>query len=302
MDRLDELAVLAAILDAGSLAGAARRLRRSPPAVTRTLATLEERVGMRLVQRSTRQLTPTEAGRRLATHARQLLADYDQAVDRLKENRQAPIHGLLRVTAPSLFGRMHIAPLVFGFLDTHPGMRVDLVLTNRDLDLIEEGIDVAVRIGPLARTGLIARRVGHVRRVLSASPDYIARRGRPRTPRDLVKHDIVHNWTRPSPVEWRFRSSGRDMVVRPTPRFMTTEVDALMVAIRAGRGIGRTLSYQVADDHASGALVRLLREFEGPALPIHLVVSSARHMPRSVRAFLEHATPALDALRVIHER
>ena len=156
MDRLDELAVLAAILDAGSLAGAARRLRRSPPAVTRTLATLEERVGTRLVQRSTRQLTPTEAGRRLATHARQLLADYDQAVDRLKENRQAPIHGLLRVTAPSLFGRMHIAPLVFGFLDTHPGMRVDLVLTNRDLDLIEEGIDVAVRPYWIAITRIAA--------------------------------------------------------------------------------------------------------------------------------------------------
>ena len=302
MDRLDELTVLAAILDAGSLAGAARRLRRSPPAVTRTLATLEERVGTRLVQRSTRQLTPTEAGRRLALHARQLLADYEQAVGGLKENRQAPISGLLRVTAPSLFGRMHIAPLVFGFLDAHPGMRVDLVLGNRNLDLIEEGIDVAVRIGPMNRAGLIARRAGHVRLVLSASADYVARRGRPRAPRDLVKHDIVHNWTRPSPVEWRFRSSGRDLVVRPTPRLMTTEVDALLVAIRAGRGIGRTLSYQVADDYASGALVRLLREFEGPALPVHLVVPSARHMPRSVRAFLDHAGRTLDALRVIHEK
>ena len=299
MDRLAELAVLAAILDTGSLAGAARRLRRSPPAVTRTLATLEERVGTRLLQRSTRQLTPTEAGRRLATHARQLLTDYEQAVTGLKENQQAPINGMLRITAPSLFGRMHVAPLVFDFLDAHPGIRVDLVLTNRDLDMIEDGIDVAVRIGPLERVGLIAHRVGHVRRVLSASPEYIASRGRPRAPRDLLKHDIVHNWTRPSPVEWRFRSSGRDLVVRPTPRLMTTEVDALLVAIRAGRGIGRTLSYQVAADWASGALVRLLREFESPPMPVHLVVSRARHIPRSVRAFLDHAAPALEALRVI---
>ena len=206
---------------------------------------------------------------------------------------------MLRITAPSLFGRMHVAPLVFDFLDAHPGIRVDLVLTNRDLDMIEDGIDVAVRIGPLERVGLIARRVGHVRRVLSASPEYIASRGRPRAPRDLLKHDIVHNWTRPSPVEWRFRSSGRDLVVRPTPRLMTTEVDALLVAIRAGRGIGRTLSYQVAADWASGALVRLLREFESPPMPVHLVVSRARHMPRSVRAFLDHAAPALEALRVI---
>jgi DNA-binding transcriptional LysR family regulator len=301
MDRLDELIVFTAILDAGSLAGAARRLRRSPPAVTRLLATLEERVGALLVQRTTRQLTPTPSGRRLASHAKQVLADYAQAVDSVKEKREAPLHGLLRITAPSVFGRWHIAPLVFGFLDTHPGIRIDLVLTNRDLDLIEEGLDIAIRIGPLARAGLIARRVGHVRRVLSASPDYIARRGGPRTPKDLIKHDIVHNWIKPSPVEWRFRSSGRDLVVRPTPRLMTTEVDALLVALRAGRGIGRTLSYQVADDYASGALVRLLREFESPPMPVHLVVPSARHMPRSVRAFLDHAAPALDGLGVIHE-
>ena len=301
MDRLDELAVLTTILDAGSLAGAARRLRRSPPAVTRSLATLEARVGARLVQRTTRQLTPTEPGRRLASYARQLLADYEQAVGSVKENRETPLQGLLRITAPSLFGRWHIGPLVSSFLDAHPGIRIELVLTNRDLDLIEEGLDVAVRIGPLARAGLIARRVGQVRLVLSASPDYIARRGRPRTPRDLMKHDIVHNRNRPSSVEWRFRSSGRDQVVRPIPRLMTTEVEALLDALRAGRGIGRTLSYQVAEDFSSGALVRLLRDYEPPALPVHLVAPTARHMPRIVHAFLDHATPALDALRVIHE-
>ena len=301
MDRLDELIVLAAILDAGSLAGAARRLRRSPPAITRTLAGLEQRVGARLVQRSTRQLTATEAGRHLGARARQILADYEQAVGQLKESKEAPIHGMLRITAPSLFGRMHVAPLLFNFLDAHPGIRADLVLTNRDLDLIDEGIDVAVRIGPLNRAGLVSRRVGHVRRVLSASPAYLRRRGRPRAPRDLTKHDIVHNWTRPSPVEWRFRAAGRDLVVRPIPRFMTTEVDALLVAIRAGRGIGRTLSYQVADEHASGALIRLLREYEGPSMPVHLVVPSSRHMPRSVRAFLDYMGPALDSLPMIHE-
>ena len=301
MDRIDELAVFTAILDAGSLAGAARRLRRSPPAVTRSLAILEERVGARLLQRTTRQLTATEAGRRFALHARQLLADYDQALGRVKENREAPLQGLLRITAPSLFGRWHVAPLVFTFLDAHPGLQVDLVLSNRDLDLIGEGLDVAVRIGPLARAGLMARRVGHVRRVLSASPDYLARRGRPRAPKDLIKHDIVHNWNRQTPVEWRFRSSGRDQVVRPIPRFMTTEVEGLLLAIKAGRGVGRTLSYQVADDFASGALVRLLREFESPPMPLHLVVPTGRQMPRSVRAFLDHAAPALDALRVIHE-
>src|SRR4051794_20357856 len=143
----------------GSLAAAARRLRRSPPAMTRSLAALEARVGARLVQRTARRLTPTAAGRRLASCARQLLADYEQATRTGKEEQDAPLDGVLRVTAPSLFGRWHIAPLVWSFLDAHPRIRAELVLTNRNLDLIEEGLDIAVRIGPLTESGLFARQV-----------------------------------------------------------------------------------------------------------------------------------------------
>jgi DNA-binding transcriptional LysR family regulator len=250
VDRLDELLVLTTILDAGSLAAAARRLRRSPPAMTRSLAALEARVGARLVQRTARRLTPTAAGRRLASCARQLLADYEQATRTGKEEQDAPLDGVLRVTAPSLFGRWHIAPLVSSFLDAHPGVRVELVLTNRNLDLVEEGLDVAVRIGPLTESGLVARRVGQVRWVLFASPDYLTRRGRPRTPRDLIKHDIVYESHRPSPMEWRFRTSGPGKVVRLTPG--SWRPVRLCSLLKAGRGIGRTLSYQVADDFASG--------------------------------------------------
>jgi DNA-binding transcriptional LysR family regulator len=269
--------------------------------MTRSLAALEARVGARLVQRTTRRLTPTAAGRRLASCARQLLTDYEQATRTGKEEQDAPLDGVLRVTAPSLFGRWHIAPLVASFLDAHPGVRVELVLTNRNLDLVEEGLDVAVRIGPLTESGLFARRVGQVRWVLFASPDYVARRGRPRTPRDLIKHDIVYESHRPSPMEWRFRTSGRGKVARIAPRFMTTDIEAVILAVKAGRGIGRTLSYQVADDFASGALVRLLREFEPLAWPVHLVVPTTRYMPRTVRAFLDVAAPALSRLRAIHE-
>jgi DNA-binding transcriptional LysR family regulator len=300
VDRLDELLVLTTILDAGSLAAAARRLRRSPPAMTRSLAALEARVGARLVQRTTRRLTPTAAGRRLASRARQLLADYEQATRASGEERDAPLHGVLRVTAPSIFGRWHIAPLVSRFLDAHSGVRVELVLTNRNLDLVEEGLDVAVRIGPVTESGLVARRVGQVRWVVFASPDYVARRGRPRTPRDLIKHDIIYESFRPSPVEWRFRAYGASKAVRLNPRFMATD-EAVLVAVKAGRGIGRTLSYQVADDLASGALVRLLGEFEPPAWPVHLVVPTTRYMPRTVRAFLDMAAPALSRLRAIHQ-
>jgi DNA-binding transcriptional LysR family regulator len=300
MDRLDELIVLTTILEAGSLAAAARRLRRSPPAITRSLAALEGRVGARLFQRTSRRLAPTAAGRRLAARARQLLEDYEQTIDMAEEKRDAPLHGLLRVTAPILFGRPYISPLIRAFLEAHPGVRAELVLVNRNLNLIEENLDVGVRIGPLAEHGLIARRVGQVRPVLSASPDYIARRGRPRTPKDLVKHDIVLISQPIRPDEWRFQVSGREQVVRLAPRFMVTDVDAALAAARAGGGITRALSYQVAEDHASGALVRLLREFELPAWPVHLVFPTARHMPRTVRAFLDVAAPALDALKVIN--
>ena len=149
MDRLAELAVLTAILDAGSLAAAAKRLRRSTPAVSPALAALEERLGLRLIERTTRRLAPTEAGRRFAQRARRLLADCSDAVSEAGETRGAPLRGLLRVTAPVVFGRRHVTPLVASFLDVHPGMRIELVCADRQLDLIAEGVDVAVRVGRL---------------------------------------------------------------------------------------------------------------------------------------------------------
>lgn len=301
MDRIDELRVFTAILDAGSLAAAARQLRRSPPAVTRTLAALEERAGVRLIQRTTRQLSATEAGRRLASRAREFLASYAQALSQVSKRGEAPLQGLLRVTAPVPFGTWHVTPLVASFLDAHPGIRIELVLSNANVDLVKERFDVAVRIGPLSDSRLVARRVGQVRRVLCASPDYLARRGRPRTPTDLRKHDIISSGPpRPSGLIWRFRGSGRDQPVRLTPRLIVTEPLAMLVALRSGHGIGRALSYQVAEDLSSGDLVRVLREFELPTRPVQLVIPTTRHMPPSVRAFLDHAERILDHLAVIH--
>jgi len=301
MDRLDELRVFTAILEAGSLAAAARQLRRSPPAVTRLLATLEQRAGVRLIQRTTRQLSATEAGRRLAARARELLADYAHALSQVTERGQAPLQGLLRVTAPVPFGTWHVVPLVASFLDAHPEIRIELVLSNTNLDLIKERFDVAVRIGPMSDSRLVARGVGQVRRVLCASPDYLARRGRPRTPTDLRKHDIISTGpSRPSGLIWRFRASGKDHPIRVMPRLIVTEPLAMLVALRSGHGIGRALSYQVADDLPSGSLVRVLREFELPTRPVQLVVPTTRHLPPSVRAFLDHAERVLDHLAVIH--
>jgi DNA-binding transcriptional LysR family regulator len=297
MDRLDELAVLVAIADQRSLAAAARRLRRSAPAITRALAALENRVGARLVERTTRKLSLTDAGRVLAERSRALLNEYETSVGGVAEQ---PVRGLLRVTAPVQFGRKHVAPLVTRFLDAHPQIQVELVLNDRNLDLIEEELDAAVRIGSLSDSTLLVRRVGEVRRLTVASPDYLARRGTPARPAELSGHDTIFGTSRGGSLEWRFGSTKRPTVVRLSPRLLVNEVEAQLIAARAGRGITRVLSYQVLEDLSAGRLIRLLQQFEPPSLPVQLVARGGSHMAPKVRAFLDYAAEVLGKLRVIH--
>lgn len=297
MDRLDELAVLVAVVDQGSLVGAARRLRRSAPAVTRALAALEHRVGARLIERTTRRLSATEAGRALAEESRALLSAYDEAV---ADIAPAPVRGLLRITAPVQFGRRHVAPLAAAFLQKFPESQVELVLHDRNLDLIEESLDVAIRIGALADSSLVVRRVGEVREVVVASPDYLTRRGTPATPADLTAHDTIFSTSTSGTLEWRFGSRGRATAVRLAPRLLVNDVEARLAAARTGQGIVRVLSYQVFDELAAGRLVRLLRSFEPPPLPVQLVTAGRAHMPPKIRAFLDLAAEQLGTLRAIH--
>ncbi len=296
MDRLEELATFVAILDAGSLVGASRRLQRSPPAVTRALSALEHRMGVRLVERTTRQLSPTEAGTALAERARTLLADYEQVLAGVS---QAQVQGVLRLTAPVQFGRRHVAPIVSTFLNKYPDVRVELTLNDRNLDLLEEGLDLAVRIGLLADSSLVARPVGSVRRVVVASPDYLARRGVPRTPSDLAMHDTIFGMARSPAREWRFGPSQRGAVVRLTPRLLVDDVDAQLQAARAGRGIARPLSYQVTDELADGTLVRLLQDFEPDPVPVQLVTLSRSYVAPKTRAFMETALKIFRDIDVI---
>jgi DNA-binding transcriptional LysR family regulator len=286
MDRLDELAVFVAIVEAGSLVNASRRLRRSPPAVTRALSTLEDRIGLRLVERTTRRLAPTEAGSALVDMARTLLANYDEA---LLGVARAPVRGVLRITAPVQFGRRHVAPIVSAFLNEYPEVRVELSLNDRNVDLIEEGLDLAVRIGALADSSLVARQVGSVRRVVVASPEYLARRGVPLTPPDLAAHDTIFGMARSSAREWRFGPSARGAIVRLSPRLLVDDVEAQLQAAQAGRGVARPLSYQVTEQLAAGSLIRLLQDFEPQPLPVQLVTLSRGHMAPKIRAFLDSA-------------
>lgn len=300
MDRLDELAIFVAIVDAGSLAEAGRRLRRSPPSVTRSLAALEDRLGVRLVDRTTRRLAPTEAGRRLAESARRLLADYGEIMRAAGVDE--PLAGCLRITAPIAFGRLYVTPVVVSFLRAYPKISIEIVLSDSNADLIEEEIDVALRIGPLADSALLARRVGEVRRLLVASPGYVAAHGEPVDVGDLVNHDVISMSGRTAPFEWRLMEDGRERVVRLTPRLVVNQIEAALSAAREGLGLARALSYQVADDLAAGRLIRLLPHTEPPPLPVHLLASGARHMPARTRAFLDHAAESLKSVAAIGGR
>ncbi len=296
MDRIEELAIFVAIVDVGSLAGAARRLRKSRPAVTRALAGLEERVGTQLIARTTRRLTPNDAGRELAATARRLLADYEAA---LGVAAAEPISGLLRITAPLSFGRRHVTPLVNEFLDRYPQVQVELVLADRNLDLIEEDLQLAVRIGPLPNSGLLMRKVGEVRRILVAAPSYLASCPPLRRPADIAAHETIASVAANQTLTWRFGGPRSGSAVVWTPRLIVNEVESVLIAARAGRGLARVLSYQAADDLAAGTLVRLLPEFEPPPLPVQLLVPGGRQPSPRVRAFIDHAVARLPALAPI---
>ncbi|PVD43651.1 transcriptional regulator [Serratia liquefaciens] len=299
MDRLDELAIFVAVVQHGSLAAAGRKLRRSASAVTRAIASLEQRFGARLVERTTRRLAPTEAGLRLAERAHLLLTDYQAAV---LDTADTQLTGLLRITSPVQFGRKHVAPVVMAFLDRYPQMQIEMVLNDRNLDLIDEGLDVAVRIGHLQDSSRVARRLGQVSRVTVASPDYLVRRGEPQEPAQLAEHDTIVGTQRASLREWRFGPQENGERVRLTPRLLLNDVETQLLAVRAGKGIARLLSYQVADDLAAGTLVRLLPAFEPLPMPVQLVAQNMQRMPLKVRTFWDYAWQELSQLAQIQAR
>ena len=248
-----------------------------------------------LVDRTTRRLAPTEAGRALYDKARSLMQDYEAATSGA---RDAPVRGLLRVTAPVQFGRRHIAPIVSRFLDAHDGVEIELLLNDRNIDLIEEGVDVALRIGRLADSTLAARPVGQVRRLWVASPAYLARRGTPRAPGDLARHEAVLG-TSHGTTDWVFAGARRGAPVHMTGRLRVDDVETRLRAARDGRGVAQLLSYQVADDLAAGRLMRLLQAWEQPPLPVHLVTKGRAHRAPKIETFLDFAAKRLRALPVL---
>jgi DNA-binding transcriptional LysR family regulator len=288
MDRIDNVAVFAEVAERGSFAEAARHLHRSPAAVTRAVAELEARLGVRLLNRTTRAVSITEPGQRFLAGARRVLADLTEIEQAAIGQGRAP-RGELRLTAPIVFGRRHVLPLVTDFLAQYPEVSVRLTLVDRPIDLVEEGFDVAIRIGTLSDTSAIATRIGALKRIAVASPAYLKRRGRPKLPRDLAEHDVIAFAGMDGMAHWRFSGD----VAPIKPRLVVNTAEAAIDAALAGFGVTRVLSYQAVDALAQGALVRLLQRYEGDDIPVHVLYPDGRHPPPKLRAFLDALVPRL---------
>lgn len=287
------MAAFVAVADLRGFAPAARRLRVSPSAVTRQIAALEEHLGARLLQRTTRSVTLTDAGTRYLERVRRVLADVAEAEGAAQTERTVP-GGRLVVAAPNVFGRLHVAPVLSDLLTRHPAVSAELTLSDRVTNLVEDGIDVAVRIGELDDSSHVARRVGATRRVVVAAPTYLARHERPRTPAAVAEHAVIQ-FTALTPLpEWRFSEEGRERRVGIRPSYVTNSADAAIAHAVRGGGLAMVLGYQVVDAVRAGQLEVVLASYERPPLPIHLLYPTTRLLSANVRAFLELVTTERD--------
>ncbi|EYF08169.1 LysR family transcriptional regulator [Chondromyces apiculatus] len=295
MDRLDALRAFVLAAERGSLSAAAQSLGRSPASVTRAIDAIEARLGAPVLRRTTRSLKLTEAGERYLAIARHVLAELDEA-ERATTAVTSEPRGLLAVTAPIAFGSLHVRPILDDFLAAHEDVQARFLLLDRTVSLIEEGVDVAVRIGHLPDSALIATAVGSVRRLVIASPEYLARHGRPKAPKDLATHRCIASTGLTPHDSWSFGARGPGRRVRVHPRLSVNVVDAAIRSAVSGIGVTCALSYQVAEHLASGALVRLLPAFEPPPVPVHLLYPASSARTAKVRAFVAFAAPRLRAV------
>lgn len=285
MDRFECLAAFVAVADHGGFAAAARALNTSPPRVTRAVAALERHLGVPLFHRSTRAVSLTDDGLKLLERARRVLLDWREAEQIATGGKSVP-RGQIFVTAPVMFGRLHVLPVIGALLARHEGLTARMMLLDRNVRIVEEGIDVAVRIGPLADSALRAVRIGSVEQTIVASPSYLAEHGAPIEPIDLAGHRCVVSSGGRSGNSWSLGVNGA-RAVRADPRLTVNTVDAMIAAAEAGLGLANLLSYQVADAIAAGRLVRVLADHAPPALPVTLLYDAGRAAMPAVRIFID---------------
>ncbi len=299
MDRLKAMSALLAAVDAGSFSGASRTLRMPLSTVSRKVAELEAHLRTRLVNRSGRRLSLTNAGHSYVAACRRLLEDLAEA-ERAAAGEYIAPRGDLAITAPIVFGRLHVLPIAIEFLRLYPEIDIRLLLVDRTVNLHEENVDLAVRVGALPDSSLVAARVGSIRRVICASPGYFAARGMPKHPRELRTHDCITFDGLNSSESWQFAVAGATVSVAIRSRLIVTTAEAALDAAVADIGVARVLSYQARGALHDGALVLALQEFEPTPWPLSLVHAGQRPLPLKLRAFIDFAAPHLRT-RLGHE-
>ena len=285
MDRLDAMAVFVRVAETGSLSAAARAGGVSLASVSRHVAALEAGLGVQLINRTTRRLALTDSGRLFYQRAKRILGDVGELEQVLSERAAIP-SGRLHISAPSLLGRMHVAPLLPDFLAQYPDVAVDLTLTDHAVEVIESEVDVALRIGPLGDSTARARRLGNIHLVVCGAPTYLARRGEPRAPEELVGHDCLVFAAREG-AEWHFERDGTKLSFQVPTRLRANTLEPLVAAAVAGVGLVRAPCWQVAEHIAERRLVRVLAAYERPPAPIHALFPPGRLIPAKVRAFVD---------------
>ena len=286
MDRIEAMQTFVTVADLQGFAPAARKLGLSPPAVTRLIAALEERLGTRLLQRTTRKVALTDAGARYLERARRILADIEEAELAAESERTRPT-GRLVVSAPVGFGRLHVSPVMSAYLKRYPEVSGELRLEDRVVSLVEDGVDLAVRIGQLPDSSLVARQVGEMRRIVVASPAYLKARGEPTTPEAISAHQIIEFGGSALTADWRFARDGEELRINVAPRFTSNVADAAIQHAIEGGGLTRVLAYQAADAIRRGRLKVVLQKFQLPALPVQIVYPTSRLLSAKVRAFVD---------------
>jgi DNA-binding transcriptional LysR family regulator len=291
VDRFDAMKIFAAVADAGSFAGAARSLSLTPSVVTRAIAALEQGIGARLLVRTTRSVKLTSAGEQYLADCRRILTEVAEAEANAAGSYAAPA-GRLTITAPVLFGRLYVLPLLLDFMERYPAVDVRFLLLDRVVALVDEGIDVAIRIAHLPSSALTARKVGAIRQVVCGAPDYLERHGVPKVPADLAHHRLIGRDGIFGGAEWRF---GRDGAIRVPVRTRLTcnTNDAVIDAVVAGWGLSRFQSYQVATPVAEGKLATILTNYEREPVPVHIVHAEGRETSARLRAFVDFAARRL---------
>jgi DNA-binding transcriptional LysR family regulator len=293
IDNLIDLRVFTRIVATGSLSQAGRELNLSLAAVSKRLAALEDRLGVRLINRTTRRLAVTQEGSDFFARCQRILADLEEAEAAVTTGRESP-KGLLRVTAAVAFGRRRVAPAIVGFADKHPDIQVDLELTDRMVDLVDSGLDVGIRAGALADSSLIARKLVDNHRVVVASPAFLARHGTPRTPADLAHFQCL-NFSAIGDI-WPFVGPDGPFQIRIDARLRTNDGEVGHEWALAGAGLVMKSIWDVCDDLAAGRLIRVLPEWQSPAAAIHAVYPTSRHLSAKVRSFVEYLGEHLRAM------